>query len=102
VKTILLASQKGGAGKTTAAINLAVTAAQSGNSALVIDLDQQAWATGWRDVRESPSPVVMSIVPGRLLHALDGTRSGNADLVIIDTPPRSTARRTTGIAARSL
>ena len=55
MKTVAIISQKGGAGKTTVAIHLAVAAEQHGLRAAVFDLDPQASATSWADRRKTLS-----------------------------------------------
>ena len=51
MKTIAILSQKGGAGKTTLALHLAVAAVQAKRQVAVVDLDPQASAIGWKDSR---------------------------------------------------
>ena len=54
---IVLASQKGGAGKTTLAAHLAVIAEAAGDGpAVLIDTDPQGSLSAWWNVRKADSP----------------------------------------------
>lgn len=88
---IAIISQKGGTGKTTTTIELAVTAVRMGESVAVIDLDPQTNATNWRDRRkEDPdNPVVVATQIGRLPQTVNAARNSGADLVIIDVPGKA-------------
>lgn len=88
MKTIAIVAQKGGTGKTTLALSLAVAAERSGQRAAVVDLDPQASASAWADRRAEDTPVVVSAQASRLGHVLGAAR-GKADLVLVDTPPRA-------------
>src|SRR3546814_20816613 len=65
MKVLAILSQKGGVGKTTLATCLAVAAEQAGKVAAIIDLDPQATASFWKDVRQPDTPAVASIQPVR-------------------------------------
>lgn len=86
---IAIVAQKGGTGKTTLAVSLAVAAKLAGRTAAIVDLDPQASSSKWGDRRWTDSPVVVSAQPARLLHILQAAEAQGADLVLIDTPPRS-------------
>lgn len=87
MRTVAVVSQKGGAGKTTLAVHLAVAAAHAGYSVAIIDLDQQATAAQWADWRDDDSVAVVAAPHGRLLPTLEEARRSEVDLVIIDSPP---------------
>jgi chromosome partitioning protein len=89
MKIIAVQSQKGGSGKTTTTLNLAVAAGLAGKTVVVIDLDPQASAAGWKDSRAAEAPVVVSVPPARLPQALEAARDGGADLALIDTAPHA-------------
>lgn len=99
MKVISILSQKGGATKTSLAIHLAVAAIDDGKEAMIIDLDPQASATRWKDLRAGDTPVVVSAQASRLMQNLDLARDAGAELVIIDTAPHSDSIAAT--AARS-
>ena len=89
MKTIALLAQKGGTGKTTLALSLAVAAEQNGVVVVVIDLDPQATACNWGDRRQAETPIIVDAQPARLNQALERARAGGVDIAIIDTPARS-------------
>ena len=85
---VAIVAQKGGTGKTTLALCLAVAATSDGKSVLVVDLDPQATASNWGDRRKSEQPVITSTQAARLPKVLGAAAESGADLAIIDTPPR--------------
>ncbi len=89
MRTIAILSQKGGTGKTTLSLHLAVAAEKQGHSAVVIDLDPQASSAEWKDSRAGETPVVVPVPATRLAQALKAAHDGGADIALIDTAPHS-------------
>jgi chromosome partitioning protein len=89
MKTIAVISQKGGAGKTTLAINLAGAAVAAGLETLIIDLDPQTSAKIWHNRRNKENPVVIFDRPQFLAASLTKAQANGAELCIIDTAPHS-------------
>lgn len=85
MKTLAVLSRKGGTGKTTIAVHLAVAAEQAGQTVALIDLDPQASAVNWSDKREMDTPVVISAHSSRLPILLKKAETIGVDLAIIDT-----------------
>jgi chromosome partitioning protein len=52
MRTVTLLSQKGGSGKTTLSINLAIAGALHDKSVVIIDLDPQQSAARWARLRQ--------------------------------------------------
>ena len=90
MKTIVLASRKGGAGKTTLTCHLAVEAERCGAGPVaIIDTDEMAGLAKWWDVRTAATPQLVRAEPD-LPAVLDILRETGAALVFIDTPPAVT------------
>ena len=89
MKTIAILSQKGGSGKTTLALHLAVAAHQDGKTAVIADLDEQASATMWHKARKDPLPHVQPTHSAALEQfAAEAERQG-VDFLFIDTASQS-------------
>ena len=87
--TVAIISQKGGAGKTTLALHLAVAAQDAGRVSLIIDTDPQATASQWGSWREDKPPEVIDSPPPRLAAKVEQAQEQGAQFVVIDTPPHA-------------
>lgn len=89
MRTVTLLSQKGGSGKTTLSINLAIAAALHDKSVVIIDLDPQQSAARWARLRQGDNPVIVSGHGPNVADLVERAKAGGADLTIIDTAPKS-------------
>ncbi|MCG9132725.1 AAA family ATPase [Candidatus Poribacteria bacterium] len=85
---VAVVGQKGGIGKTTIAIHLAVAATRAGHTTVLMDLDPQASASKWSDIRTDDAPVVISAHATRLRHVIDKAEANGVTFVVLDTPPQ--------------
>jgi chromosome partitioning protein len=90
MRVLAVIGQKGGNGKTTTALGLAVAAILAGRDVAVIDLDPQTTAANWSDRRGKDAPAVVSCQVSRLSQVLEAASREGADLALIDTPGKST------------
>jgi chromosome partitioning protein len=87
MRTVAVLSQKGGTGKTTLAVHLAVAAWSQQRLVLIADLDPQRSASEWRKVRQGPGPGLIDTKPGALFVAQQASERAGVDLMVIDTRP---------------
>jgi cellulose biosynthesis protein BcsQ len=89
--TVALYSNKGGVGKTAAAVNLAYLAAQSGLATLICDLDPQGSTTFYFRVKPKLKVKARGLVKGRkqLDRSIKGTDYENLDLLPADFTHRN-------------
>ena len=88
---IAIVAEKGGVGKTTIALNLAVAAVQKRHSVVVIDVDAQATASKWTDRRKEEHPWIVPTHAARIGATIEKARAQGVNFVIIDTPPHSSS-----------
>jgi chromosome partitioning protein len=88
---VALLNQKGGAGKTTLALHLAGQWARQGSRVAVVDADPQGSALDWSQARSHDGAPRLFAVLGLArdtLHHEAPELARDADLVVIDGPPR--------------
>ena len=100
MRVVVVASQKGGSGKTTIAAHLAVQAGLAGDGpAVLVDTDPQASLAEWWQARDDDSLTLATAKPGDLAamrgegllaHLAELRRRGFA-VAVVDTPPALTS-----------
>lgn len=89
MRTLAVLSRKGGTGKTTVALHMAVAAERAGRKTLVADLDPQRSTLEWSRERQkfAATPMIAEAKVGTLFtQRLSAARDGY-DLMVIDTRP---------------
>jgi chromosome partitioning protein len=86
---LALVCQKGGAGKTTMAIHLAIEGQRRGLRTLLIDIDPQASAAKVMDRRGEMPPDFATEAAGRLERAIKIAEREQYEFVVVDTAPQA-------------
>ena len=102
MKTVAVAINKGGTGKTTIARALGASAAAAGLNVLVLDMDTQQNATQWGRRRKLPLPLVRFTTENDLADELARAKAAGCDLAIIDTPPARSTEAPAAVEAADL
>lgn len=86
MKAITFVTQKGGSGKSTLCISLAVAAQQAGASVCILEMDRQATISDWAENRTADGPEVAQIEAQQLEDVMRRLKDSSYDYVFIDTP----------------
>ena len=93
MRIVVLASRKGGSGKTTLAGHLAVQAEMSGAGPVaMIDSDPQGSLADWWNLRAAETPHFVQAGLDDLPEALERLRALGMALLVVDTPAALTTR----------
>ncbi len=98
--TVIIGCNKGGAGKTTTGVNIAVTLAQAGHDVCLVDADPQRSAARWHAEREAGDiqPAVTLIEKRDNISSTLRTLAEKFDYVIVDVAGRNSRELITGAA----
>lgn len=89
MRSIAVTAQKGGVGKTTLTIHLAVAAARAGERVLVLDADPQGSCVTWATLRDDEEPHVERIEPPDVAERLRRAATEGVTIAVVDTAPRA-------------
>jgi chromosome partitioning protein len=103
MKIIVLASQKGGVGKTTLTGHLAVEAESAGDGpSVLIDTDPQGSLAAWWNSREAETPAFANSPLPSLSDQIEQLRKAGFTYAFIDTPPAMTVEIAAVVAQADL
>jgi len=86
MRTIAVIARKGGSGKSTVALHLAIAAFLRGRKVLVADTDAQRSATHALRGRSQPGPGLVETSGAKLFALQNGALRGGVETLVIDTP----------------
>jgi chromosome partitioning protein len=102
LRTLAVVSSKGGSGKTTLALHMAVAAEAAGRRTIVADTDPQKSAWEWRQARGQAAPEVAIMQPEMITRFQGPIERSGYEFMIIDTAPFAGPGVEAAIAAADL
>lgn len=98
---IVIGSQKGGPGKTTVAVNLAVEFARQGKDVCLVDADPQRSAARWHEDRQEQghAPGIACIEKQGSIHSTLLDLDARYDIVMVDVAGKDSNEMRTGMTA---
>jgi chromosome partitioning protein len=98
---ILIGSQKGGPGKTTIAVNLAVEFARQGKDVCLVDADPQRSTARWHSDREEQGhePAIACVEKLGSVHQTLQDLATRYDVVVVDVAGKDSKEMRTGMTA---
>lgn len=89
---LVIASRKGGAGKSTLAGHLSVEAERAGfGPVAVADIDSQGSLAEWWNTRAAPTPLFVQTTVASIAEDVERLAAHGVRLLVVDTPPALTA-----------
>jgi chromosome partitioning protein len=89
MRSIAFLSQKGGSGKTTLAVHIAVAAGSNREKAILIDTDPQGSASVWGQARGAKEPNVIKTTAVGTRSLMEEAQTQGGTLAVIDTAPHT-------------
>jgi len=82
MRSIAFLSQKGGSGKTTLAVHIAVAAESTGERVTLIDADPQGSASAWSQARQENRPQIAKVAASSIGRAFERAEQERITLAV--------------------
>jgi len=89
MQSLAFMTQKGGSGKTTLAVHVAVAAGEAGERVVIVDTDPQRSASTWGGSHQQDTPIIAPVAAAELGSVMAAARHDAMTLCIIDTAPHA-------------
>ena len=102
--TITIANVKGGCGKSTLTLNIAVQLRQAGRGVLLIDADPsiRTLSTWEQDREDTGAPIIPVVHKTGMLHKTLSSLADQHDVIIVDVPGKDSPEMRTALTASDL